>query len=41
VRGNAQVNLDPLEVEQIPCISSYALEALKEKLEVLNRVLKK
>jgi hypothetical protein len=37
---NAQVNLDPLEVVPIPCISPYSMEALKDKINILNRTLK-
>jgi hypothetical protein len=30
--GRAQVNLDPLEIEKIPCISDPMFKALKRKI---------
>jgi hypothetical protein len=39
--GNAQVNIDPLEVVEIPCISPYSMKALKDKINILNRILNK
>ncbi len=41
VNGNAQVNIDPQEVEQIPCMSDWMFEALKEKVRTLKELLKK
>ena len=38
--GTAQVNLAPLEVVQIPCISDWMLAELKEKYKQLKTILK-
>jgi hypothetical protein len=50
LKGNAQVNLDPrgyvrmhnrFRIKQVPCISNRMFEKLKEKVAILEEILKK